>query len=300
MTTELLITIGKILGLSILGILGLVILLLLLVLFVPIRYRITGKKEQDMFVHIKATWLFHIVSVLYSFKSVEEGIVRTIRILGIPIRRSKEKRNTKAKQADSKSDHKQDEVKDEEKSDKEAPIKSNKAIQWEQEAPTQTASDVKSQDAKSKAHASKKKFDFFSKIKMKWFAFLDFCKSIKAKKEHYEKILHSETFIRAFAMCKKELLKAWMHIRPRKVVGNVRFGFEDPSVTGRVLGGVCMLYAFYGDTLSVIPDFEQKIFEGKLFIRGRIRVFTVLLIALRLYKNQDIKHLRSMFKKEEL
>lgn len=299
MTIELLITIGKILGFTILGIVGLVILLLLLVLFVPIRYRIIGMKEQETFVKVKATWLFHIVSVLVSFQNMEEGLVRSVRVFGLPIGRRKAPKRPKEKMPDNKRTG--DTGSNEQNGDTpscDVPLDSGKAISWESKR-----EDTKANQAHSNMHNNKKseskKPGLLSKIKQKWISFLDFCKSIKNKKEHYEKILHSDTFQRAFALCKAELLKAWIHVRPRKIAGNVCFGFEDPSVTGRVLGGICMLYAFYGNALTVIPDFERKIFEGKLDIRGRIRVLTVLLVAIRLYKDKDIKRLRGMLKKED-
>lgn len=71
----------KIIGIILLLLLGIILLALALVLFVPVRYRISGKVDEDVSVRIAVTWLLHLVS----FRSVyEEGeLTSVLRILGI-------------------------------------------------------------------------------------------------------------------------------------------------------------------------------------------------------------------------
>ena len=44
------------------------------------------------------------------------------------------------------------------------------------------------------------------------------------------------------------------------------------AMTGQVLAGLSMPYPFWGEHVSIIPDFEQKVLEGSLYIKGRIRI----------------------------
>ncbi|MBP3488024.1 MAG: hypothetical protein J6K53_06475 [Roseburia sp.] len=71
----------KIIGIILLLLLGIILLALALVLLVPVRYRISGKVDEDVSVRIAVTWLLHLVS----FRSVyEEGeLTSVLRILGI-------------------------------------------------------------------------------------------------------------------------------------------------------------------------------------------------------------------------
>jgi len=64
--------IGIILG----GLVGLVLLLILLVLFVPIRYRIEGQKNESADAHIKFTWLLHLVRFVVDWESGGELLVK--------------------------------------------------------------------------------------------------------------------------------------------------------------------------------------------------------------------------------
>ena len=54
--------------------------------------------------------------------------------------------------------------------------------------------------------------------------------------------------------------------------GKVIFGTGDPCSTGELLGVLALFYAWYGNGVQIIPDFEQKRIEGNVSFRGRIRM----------------------------
>jgi hypothetical protein len=56
-----------------------------------------------------------------------------------------------------------------------------------------------------------------------------------------------------------------------------------------------ILYGFYGDRVVIIPDFENKVFEGKHYARGRIRLITLLIIVIKLISDKRFKRLKSNF-----
>jgi hypothetical protein len=90
----------------------------------------------------------------------------------------------------------------------------------------------------------------------------------------------------------KRLLK---HILPTKLKSRLVFGTGDPCSTGQALGAMGILYSFYGDKIVIVPDFENKRFEGEHFARGRIRLITVLIIVIKLILDKRFKQLRSNF-----
>jgi len=68
---SILLTILKILGISLSVILGILVVLLLLVLFVPVRYRFSGSRraegEGPFSFQVKVTWLLHLINVAFSY-----------------------------------------------------------------------------------------------------------------------------------------------------------------------------------------------------------------------------------------
>lgn len=65
----------------------------------------------------------------------------------------------------------------------------------------------------------------------------------------------------------KKILK---HIRPRRVKGHITYGFDDPALTGQILGGVGIIYAVLPKKLMITPNFEETCFEGQISMSGRI------------------------------
>lgn len=90
----------------------------------------------------------------------------------------------------------------------------------------------------------------------------------------------------------KKLLK---HVLPQKVRSKLVFGTGDPCSTGQALGAMSILYSFYGDNLSITPDFERNRLEGQHFIKGRIRLVTILIIVGKLIFDKRFKQLKNNF-----
>ena len=78
-------------------------------------------------------------------------------------------------------------------------------------------------------------------------------------------------------------------IRPKKYRINARLGFEDPAMMGKVLAYISIFYGMSGADLSLEPVFGENIKEGSIFLKGYIRIFSVLVIALRVYRNEQFK-----------
>ena len=82
---------------------------------------------------------------------------------------------------------------------------------------------------------------------------------------------------------KKELWKLLKRLWPKCLKADIKYGFEDPSITGKILAGFSILYPFVGEQIHLDPDFEQSVIEGKLYIKGKIRVITFIRTAWNLF-----------------
>lgn len=98
------------------------------------------------------------------------------------------------------------------------------------------------------------------------------------------------------------LRKSLRHIRPGTVRAEIEFGTGDPCMTGQALGAAAVFIACYGKAVQITPDFENEIWKGTLFLKGRIRLFTLLIICIKLILDKNFRHLVKNFRdlKEEL
>ena len=81
------------------------------------------------------------------------------------------------------------------------------------------------------------------------------------------------------------------HVLPRKVRGKAVFGFEDPAVTGKVLSGLSVVYAWYGDKVEIVPMFDQKILEAEGSLKGRVQAGVLGVRCLRVLLNKNFRRL---------
>ena len=123
---------------------------------------------------------------------------------------------------------------------------------------------------------------------------------LKEKWESYRAFLEREDFKRSVSLCKKQLFYIWRKVKPRKFKVRVRFGFDDPSVTGQILAYAGMLYPLLGKDMMIEPDFEREILEGSLLIKGRITVVTFVRVLCVLYFNRDIKRMIHIWKTRDI
>ena len=79
-------------------------------------------------------------------------------------------------------------------------------------------------------------------------------------------------------------------IKPSKIEGNVIFGTGDPATTGQIIGAIAAVYGFFPEKLQVIPDFEEKRYEGNIRAKGKLRLIHLIIIAVKLIADRDFRY----------
>ena len=269
----------KIIGIILLIILGVLVLSVCVVLFVPLRYH--GKAEakgtlDSVKAHLKFSWLLHLVSGYVTYENREtKWQVRILwKKLNVEKKDSQEAVfSENVSEDESSKELKTDTEKDKSKINESEPDKLNK----------------KTNGKTSTKKSEKQKKNIFEKIK---YTFRDFCDKIKAlikKKEKLQEFLTNEIHQSTWRKLKQEIWKLFKFLKPKKLVLNLHFGFANPSVTGKVLAALSMLYPFYLDHINLEPEFDEKILEGDAYIKGTVRGLHLLIVICNLFFDKNIK-----------
>ncbi len=161
------------------------------------------------------------------------------------------------------------------------------------------------QDIKPES-VKKKKINIFKKISEVFTKIINKIKSIiNTIKSLFTEFRHKKNVIKDFigSQANKAGLKAgWAYVKrlikavkPKKVIGRVDFGTGDPCSTGQLLGLISIFYGAVPQKVKLTPDFENKIFEADLKIKGRIIMITLVRIVIKVLRDKDIKQLRNSF-----
>lgn len=299
----------KITGIVIACILGLVILVVTAVLFVPVRYKVNADYHDRFKAQAKVSWL----GILRLMISYDEELDIKAKAFFITVYNNNDENSKVSEQKKAK---KKKEKKSEENifsaSDKDVEKLTEKEEKPQikmAEAVNETKEDVQNvKEAVSEDESGNiQNRSFFNKVKDKCFVIYtkikeiiklirDTVKKISGAADRLkEKVSKAKEFVtdednKALFHFLVEQLKALIKvIKPRKYRINARIGFEDPATMGKVLAYVSILYGMSGVDLSLEPVFGENVKEGSIFLKGNIRIFTVLVIALRVYRNEQFK-----------
>ncbi len=295
----------KIIGIVLLVLLGILLTLILLVLFVPVRYRVKGTLDGKPRGMGEISWLLRLISCRVTY---EEELDMAVRILGIRVggnwfgadepeedwnlgdSRPAEWEPVKAEPVSEPEAGKELEEEDRDAAESETgkwePEKRQK--QWKPEAPRQ-----------------KPRPSFWSRFRPKhiWrkirVTFQKICGKLKILMEKWQQLLDflgQEENKQTFRNLKSQMLALFRHIRPRKITGRLRFGFEDPSKTGQVLACVSPFYGLYAKGFTLIPVFEEEVMEGELDIKGRIRLAALIWIGIKVIRDKNFRTLLKKWK----
>ena len=162
---------------------------------------------------------------------------------------------------------------------------------------------LKSKKAKKqKSKKTKKKLNIFAKIEeikekieAKWTAFKETFLSLNNKKEAVLKFINAEgTADGIFYLLTQSKILIKM-ILPKEIKGWLRFGTGDVYTEGQYLTYLCFVYPLYAGKFDIIPEWEEEVIEVDATFSGKIRMFAMLLIGLKLLFSKKVKALLRNF-----
>lgn len=293
---HILLLILKIIGIILAVILGIIILLLGIILFVPIRYEISAKCDgtiDSLKAKAKVTWLLHLLRADVLVKGnklkwqVRAAWIKKSSAMALGERKEEKNDETKEKESEkvAEEDVKDEVVKEtaesiEEKHEADSEKVKEHRLEEDSKESKEKPEDVSETDETVAEEGTKKSVG--DKIKEKY-------EKIKETIDKIVDLLTDESHVNALKKIKKELFVLLKRLKPKKVQLKLKFGFDDPSVTGKVLGGISIIYPFLGDTTEIIPDFENQILKGNVYIKGRIRICHFAALAVKLLLCKDIR-----------
>lgn len=283
----------KWLGILLLVLLGLVLTVLLAVLFVPIRYEAEGSFRGELLAKGQISWLWR----LFSIQAVYDGDTEvSLRIFGVKPGRKKEtaERTKKTETPDpvvTGSGKRPEEEVPVYESRPKAEAPASEKHQGTEEGIKEKVPAAGTKNAKNGQKKKRVRQSLFQKIKV---TFQRICGKLKTAEERWQKLmefLEKEENKNTFRLLKRQVIRFFKHVLPGKVSGTVRFGFEDPYTTGRILTYISPFYGWYGRTIQVIPVFDEQVLDGELSLKGRIRIATLLFIGFQVWRDKNFRTL---------
>ena len=302
--------------LAIIGIvLGALIVLALIILniflFVPFRYRIGGSNKDKLYFYFLMTFFLSFFRVRVYYK--EEMGWASLRIFGIKIFDKKipeliefveklsEKLSKKDKKA--KTDTTED-VKSEDAAAEADTIPENDSEEYEL-TEEEIEQYLEEPDEIDEMNAIEKNItflssikDFILNIKKKWYNFKRFVKEKidqwnKTKKyiKYYWKVLNHPSVKPTLKLFWDLMIKFMKHVWPRKWRLKIKYGDEDPYLTGKVHGYICMARGLFGREIDFTPVWDENVFEFDGYVSGRIQLIVFLIFAFKIFANRHLRKL---------
>lgn len=325
----------KIIGILLLCLLGVLVLGIACMLFVPVRYRIEAEREEGegkppVILRVKVTWLLHFVNLALRFDGSLFVRARIMIFTLFRLPKKEKKRRGRGKKKKEKSGQNGSGTKNaaaEEQGEKHETAADADETASSERTAENPESNRPNESTKSRPDESMEKpgeetegkpslldklraipeilrgiflkiKSFFENIQYTIRKFCDKIRSVSDTMEYYRGVIEGEAFQRSFALCKGELIRIGKSLKPQKFQAQLVVGMDDPAATGQILAVCGMLYPLLGGHVDVAGDFDRKRLEGHVFVKGKIRFFTFLRVAVKVYFNKDIRKLYQLLKKE--
>ena len=286
-----------VIGIVLLVLLALLILTVLAVLFVPIRYRASGEKEADRIEGVAA------VSFLYpflSFKWQRAGNENrwALRLLGIKLKSSRKADKGKVAEPE-----KTDKGKAEETAQAAKPEKAAEPVKEEKQPATPSVQNAEAEDAARQAEETgTQETDRVSSEKKARFTISGLCdkmENIRDNVEYYKERLTAEENRLFLKRTKERIFAVLKSIKPTVLTARIVCGTGSPDTTGYVCAVYGMLYPVIEDRISFTADFENKVLDGELSVKGKVRVATLVRHGIKILLDKQLKVFLKEMKRED-
>lgn len=307
----------KIVLLILAAVLGIALWILALLLLIPVRYEAHVKKKEEFFVEAKVHWLLHLVRMPVSFRDGELSAKLKVLIFTVKdfladeeeIQDGAEEMFPDVEEASDAAGQVTDPNKNQ------IGTALDKTEFSEEETYIEPAEEKTEESDSDPARKQQKPLGVLRKITVFLKMLVDFLKTTwrflssipkKLKKlkytfrQFYVKIKRMKRFA-TDDRTRAALSLAWSQLRvllgkllPKRVWGDLHFGTDDPALTGEILGGISIFYPLFMDNVKVVPDFQESVLEGELYLKGRIRLITIVRIAWKLYRDKNVRFVYRM------
>lgn len=302
----------KIIGILLLVLFALLLLAVLLVLFSAVCYQAEGSYlGNTLKANGKISWLFHILTIRFSF---EERVYGDVRIFGIPVWSTDKKGAEKPNETQPEMENGPEDFQSEEEEilsiqelgtgtgDRDRGMPELSGPQQHKAEPEQEEAEPKPEESFLETwirRLSEKSRSLFQKGKQMAADGKRRFRRAMAQKEKLVSWIEDEANQESVKLAVRQLGKIIRHLLPRKGHGRVTFGFgEDPYLTGKVLTAIAPFYPLYGEYLELYPDFERRIFEAEGTGNGHIRIGVIIGYAIRLLFDSNIrKNIRAFMRR---
>ena len=321
----------KIIGLILLWTLIVVLAIILIIMIVPIRYRVRADVHGTYDIQARVTWLLRIITFSFTFK--DKQLTNGLKVFGIPLGSKKDKKSKEEIKEKSETGEKTEtEEKHEtaEKPEVSADKTDVRPDETAKPAPEITAApqEVKAEEQKEASPEKKEKPEKEKKEKKE-----KKDKKEKEASENTEEVPLPEKIIETLRKIKYKISeiihkfdpdgplmqkvdfitnlrtkhaiglvlrfvgKLLKHILPRKGSGYIHYGFDDPSLTGRILAGAAALTPLHKNEIRIQPDFQEKVFEMDAVLNGKIVFGYIVVKAVALVLKRDVLFVLKNYKK---
>ena len=298
-----------VIGIVLASIILLFLIILNIFLFVPFRYKIGGSNKETLYGYFLLTFFLSFLRIRVYYK--EKMGYASLRLFGIKIfdkeipeliemlenlsdkLSKKDKTETKESTKEGNEEAKQEAIPDPDTEEFEI---TEEEIEEFLNEPDEI-DDMNALEKNISFLSSLK--DFILNIKKKWYNFKEFInekiKQWELTKKYikfYWKVLNHPSFKPTIILFKDICIKAVKHVFPRKWRMHIEYGDEDPYLTGKIHGIICMVRGYFNKEIDFTPVWDESRFLIDGYVGGRVQMFVFLAMAFKIFTN---KHLRRMF-----
>lgn len=293
-------------GYLLLILLGVILALLLVILFWPLRYSVSCEKYEELIkVRAYVSWLFGLFKLKFEYPT--PGNLR-IKLLAWDIYESGKNKKDSAIADESKTSSK-DKISESDKTPDKNNIQTStkiKAVEETSDNDAEQTTDTET-DTETAIKATKTTADSSSQPKSKGFqkiiytirSFCDKIKKILKDIDYYKELMLEDNTKLLFSQLLKRLTIILKSIRPRRMIGEIIVGTGSPDTTGYIMAVYGILITICGKNFIVTPDFENKILEGHLKIKGRLIIAVLAFHILMAVLDRKLHIFLKKFKREE-
>ncbi len=267
----------KIVGILLLILLGLILLLLV----VPIRYqfRIVTPDVYEACVR----WFYPLIRFQAAYQ--EGDIQYKLNILWFTLLSSEEKGENGEKDLAEKVTEETETAPAEEATEETEPEPAEEVTEETETAPAPT--DLEEDSGESVAGNDTKEHGDHSKAEKS--SMKDRMSSLRKTIESGLSFMEEYQIRQLIHLARVYLIKILKHILPKKLVGHVHYGMDNPEYTGQITGVAAMLYPLYHNQFEIYPDFYEECFEADCKGKGRIRLGFFAIIIVQLLRKREVR-----------